>query len=137
MDTMEMTGPSKSERELKSMQSVGGSLIAENFSVSSMMPKNPQGEGGGTVLPAPSTVSISTLQFAKTGNHTGKSTTSASRVLWKSPTPTHTVSNLNDVNDFSYPVSIATSESNTTTLSRFCSDLSSLTGGSGNFTKKK
>ena len=43
---MEMTGPSKSERELKSMQSVGGSSIAEIFSVSSMMPKNLQGEGG-------------------------------------------------------------------------------------------
>ena len=46
MDMMEMTGPSKSERELKSMQSVGGSLIAENFRASSMMPKNLQGEGG-------------------------------------------------------------------------------------------
>ena len=65
MDTMEMTGPSTSERELKSMQSVRGSLIAENFSVSSMMPKNLQGAGGGTVLPAPSTVSVSTLQFCK------------------------------------------------------------------------
>ena len=103
MDMMEMTGPSKSERELKSMQSVGGSLIAENFSVSSMMPKNLQGEGGGTVLPASSTVSITTLQFAKTANHTGESTTSASQVVWKSPTSTHTVSNLNDVNDFPYP----------------------------------
>ena len=79
MDMMEMTGPSKSVRELKYMQSVGVSLIAENFSVSSMMPKNLQGEGGGTFLLAPSTVSVSTLQFAKTANHTGESTTSASR----------------------------------------------------------
>ena len=46
MDMMEMTGQSKSERELKSMQSVGGSLIAENFRALSMMPKNLQGEGG-------------------------------------------------------------------------------------------
>ena len=61
MDMMEMTGPSKFERELKSMQSVGGSLIAENFSMSSMMPKNLQGEGGGAVLPPPSTVSVTTL----------------------------------------------------------------------------
>ena len=47
---MEMTGLSKSERELKSMQSVGGSSIAENVSMSSMMPKNLQGEGGGDCL---------------------------------------------------------------------------------------
>ena len=90
---MEMTGPSIAKRELKSMQSVGGALIVENCRAASMMPKNLQGEGGGTALPAPSTVSVPTLQFAKTANHTGKSTTSASRVLWKSPTPTHTVSN--------------------------------------------
>ena len=38
MDMMEMTGPSKSKRELKSMQCVGGSLIAENFRASSMLP---------------------------------------------------------------------------------------------------
>ena len=137
IDMMEMTGPSKSERELKSMQSVGGSLIAENVRASSMMPKNLQGERGGTVLPAPSTVSVSTLQFAKTANHTGESTTSASRVLWKSPTSSHTVSNLNDVNDFPYPVSIATGKSNTTASSRSLSDLSSLMRGSGNSTKKK
>ena len=37
MDMMEMTGQSKSERELKSMHSVGGSLIAENFSASSSL----------------------------------------------------------------------------------------------------
>ena len=55
---------------------MGGSLIAESFRASSMMPKNLQGEGGGNVLPAPSTVSVSTLQFAKTANHTGESNTS-------------------------------------------------------------
>ena len=137
MDMMETTGPSKSERELKSMQSMGGSLIAEKSRALSMILKNLQGEGGETVLPAPSTVSVSTLQFAKTVNHTGKSTPSASRVLWKSPTSTHTVSNLEDKNHFPYSVSIATSKSNTTTSSRSCSDLSLLTGGSGNITKKK
>ena len=63
---MEMTGQSKSERELKSTQSVGGSLISENLRDSSMMLKNHQGEGGETVFPAPPTVSVSTFQFAKT-----------------------------------------------------------------------
>ena len=88
-------------------------------------------------MPAPSTMSISILLFAKTANHTGESTLSASQVLWKSPTSTHRVSNLEDENHFPYPMSIATSESNTTTSSRSCSGLSSLTGGSGNSTKKK
>ena len=40
MDMMEMTGQSKSERELKSMQSVGGSLISEHLREFSMMLKN-------------------------------------------------------------------------------------------------
>ena len=131
---MEMTCPSKSERELKSMQSGGGSLIAEKSRALSMMLKNLQGEGGETVLPAPSTVSVSTLPFAKTANHIAKSTPAASRVVWKSPT---SVSNLDDVNHFPYPVSIVTSKSNTTTSSMSCSDLSSLTGGLGNSTKRK
>ena len=134
---LEMTCPSKSERELKSMQSVGGSLVSENLRDSSMMLKNHQGEGGETVFPAPPTVSVSTLQFAKTANHTGKSTLLDSQGLWKSPPSTQMVSNLKDEKHFLYPVSIATSESNTTTSSRSFSDLSLLTGGSGNSTKKE
>ena len=98
MDTIETTDPSKSEGKLKSMQSVDGSLIADKFRALSMMLKNLQGEGGETVLPGPYTKSISTLQFAKTANHTGESTPSASRGLWKSPTSTQTVSNLKDGN---------------------------------------
>ena len=137
MDMMEMTGQSKSERELKFMQSVGGSLISENLRDSSMMLKNHQGEGGVTVLPAPPTLSVSTLQFAKTANHTGKSTILGAQGLWKSLPSTQMVSNLKDEKHFLYPVSIATSKSNTITSSRSCSDLSSLTGGSGNSTKKE
>ena len=137
MYMMETTGPSKFERELKSMQSGGGSLIAVEPRALSMMIKNLQGEGGKTVLPAPSTVSVSTLPNATSVNHTAESTPAVPVVRWKGLTSTHTVSNLDNVNHFPYHVSIATSKLNTTTSSMSCSDLSLLTGGSGNSTRKK
>ena len=90
------------------MQSGGGSLTGEKSRAWSMMLKNLQGEGGETVLPAPSTVSVSTLPFAKTANHTAESTPVASRVVWKSPTSKHTVSNMDDVVVFDLLVAMDT-----------------------------
>ena len=137
MDTTGMMCPRISQREGESMQSEGGSLRKAESRASSVELKKRLSERSETVLPAPSTVSVSTLPIATSANHTAESTPAVPVVGWKGLTSTHTVSNSDNVNHITYPVSIATSKSSTTTSAMSFSDLSSLTGGSGNSTRKK
>ena len=92
MDTTGMMCPSISQREGESMQSRGGPSRKAESRASSMELKKRLSEGGETVLPALSTVSVSTLPNATSVNHTAKSTPAVPVVGWKGLKFTHTAS---------------------------------------------